>query len=132
MYKFEKMFYESNTNTKTFEPASSKPSLASDLQIDFKMMFPVRIKTDKETLTFMWNNEISIEKMFVVTSEAFSIPADSFYLFFAGKKLHSSSVTLKEMNISTDALIHCIFKLRGGMLTESSGRFGSYKVLNSF
>ena len=130
MYKFEKMFYESNK--KTFEPASSKPSLASDLQIDFKIMFPVRIKTDKETLTFMWNNETSIEKMFAVTSEAFSIPADSFYLFFAGKKLHSSSATLKEMNISTDALIHCIFKLRGGMLTESSGRIGSYKVLNSF
>ena len=80
----------------------------------------------------MWNNNTSIERVFLVTSEAFSKPIGSFYLFFAGKKLQSSSVTLEEMNISKNALIHCIFKMRGGMLTESSGREGSYKILNLF
>jgi len=109
----------------SIDPPSPKPQV----QIDFKTMFPVLVKTDTQTLTFMWNNDTSIEKMFIVTSEAFSRHADSFYLIFGGKKLHSSSATLKEMNIASNAVIHCVFKMRGGMLTESSGRAGGYKLL---
>lgn len=143
MYKFEKMYYSSNSDTflpqktlrnpsLTSPPSpSSKPSLIPEIQ-DFENRFPVQVKTDTEKLTFMWNNNTSIERVFLVTSEAFSKPIGSFYLFFAGKKLQSSSVTLEEMNISKNALIHCIFKMRGGMLTESSGRGGSYKILNLF
>jgi hypothetical protein len=149
MYTFEQMYYLNNNETflpqtpqpvspkmnpSLSSPASSKPSLIPQIneQIDFEIMFPVKVKTDAETLTFMWNNNTSIEKVFLVVSEVFCKPIDSFYLFFAGKKLQSSSVTLKEVNISRNDLIHCIFKMRGGMLTESSGREGSYKVLNSF
>ena len=113
----------------TSPTSPTSPTSAKQAQIDFNTMFPVLVKTDTQTLTFMWNNDTSIEKMFIVTSEAFSRPADSFYLIFNGKKLHSSSLTLKEMNIVRNASILCIFKMRGGMLTESSGRAGGYKLL---
>jgi hypothetical protein len=75
---------------------------------------------------------MSIDQIFKQSSRAFSILPDGFRLVFSGRQLqYESGLLLSDLNIRTDSIIHCIFKLRGGMLTESSGRLGTYSIADS-
>lgn len=127
-----------------FEPLknvyeSTKPCvdpLTPNLNLNLKPKpvkpFTLQVKTLDKSFTFEAIESMSIDQIFKQSSKAFSILPDGIRLVFSGRQLqYESGLLLSDLNIRTDSIIHCIFKLRGGMLTESSGRLGTYSIADS-
>jgi hypothetical protein len=107
----------------------STPNLNLNLKPKAVKPFTLQVKTLDKSFTFEAIESMSIDQIFKQSSKAFSILPDGFRLVFAGRQLqYESGSLLSDLNIRTDSIIHCIFKLRGGMLTESSGRLGTYSI----
>jgi len=107
----------------------STPTLNLNLKPKAVKPFTLQVKTLDKSFTFEAIESMSIDQIFKQSSRAFSIHPDGFRLVFAGRQLqYESGSLLSDLNIRTDSIIHCIFKVRGGMLTESSGRLGTYSI----
>jgi len=110
----------------------STPNLNFNLKPKAVKPFTLQVKTLDKSFTFEAIESMSIDQIFMQSSRAFSSHPDGFRLVFAGRQLqYESGSLLSDLNIRTDSIIHCIFKLRGGMLTESSGRLGTYSVADA-
>lgn len=112
--------------------APSTPNL-NNLNLNLKPKavkpFTLQVKTLDKSFTFEAIESMSIDQVFKQCSSAFSVHPNGLRLVFAGRQLqYESGSLLSDLNIRTDSIIHCIFKLRGGMLTESSGRLGTYSI----
>jgi len=68
------------------------------------------------------NSRSTIEEVKQAIQDKEGIPPDQQRLVFAGAQLQDSK-TLADYNIETDAVIHLILRLRGGMYHEVSSRF---------